>query len=186
MNCLAGSTPTADLSPVTLYSRISAPFCSVCVGFDPCATANIILQPADIRANRVANCTALAAQQGRTFDFNGSRGALFYPNVFTASLTYTPNDVWSVNWTADWQSANNIARNRDQVIENRESQYYDTGDFTRHDFTLRYNVNDTLSMRAGVVNAFDAEQSPVLGQTLYSNFDPYRRRFFIGLHYRPF
>ncbi|KQY70094.1 MULTISPECIES: TonB-dependent receptor domain-containing protein [unclassified Brevundimonas] len=330
---------------------------------DPCATANIILQPADIRANRVANCTALAAQQGRTFDFNGntatntddfnpiysggvsgvtggnpfltpeqsesftfstvlqprfipnfslvldyyeieitdviafisaqtaanncvngaalnasacsvifrnnpgipfglgapandpiggfiegagnyaalttrgldftaryrldleemtgrdwgrldykiagswlieqenfldpanpnaftsSRGNLFYPNVrFTSSLTYTPNDVWSVNWTADWQSANNIARNRDQVvnIENRESQYYDTGNFTRHDFTLRYNVNDTLSMRAGVVNAFDAEQSPALGQTLYSNFDPYGRRFFIGLNYRPF
>ena len=117
------------------------------------------------------------------------RGNLFYPNVrFTSSLTYTPNDVWSVNWTADWQSANNIARNRDQVVnlENRESQYYDTGNFTRHDFTVRYNVNDTLSMRAGVVNAFDADQSPSLGQTLYSNFDPYGRRFFIGLNYRPF
>ncbi len=122
-------------------------------------------------------------------NFTTDRGNLFYPNVrFTSSLTYTPNDVWSVNWTADWQSANNIARNRDQVVnlENRESQYYDTGNFTRHDFTVRYNVNDTLSMRAGVVNAFDAEQSPALGQTLYSNFDPYGRRFFIGLNYRPF
>ncbi|MGZ8370935.1 MAG: TonB-dependent receptor plug domain-containing protein, partial [Caulobacteraceae bacterium] len=39
---------------------------------DPCATANIIVQNADIRANRVANCTALAAAQGRTFDFNGN------------------------------------------------------------------------------------------------------------------
>ncbi|RZJ00282.1 MAG: TonB-dependent receptor [Brevundimonas sp.] len=121
--------------------------------------------------------------------FTSDRGNLFYPNVrFTSSLTYTPNDVWSVNWTADWQSANNIARYRDQVvnIENRENQYYDTGNFVRNDFTVRYNVNDTLSMRVGVVNAFDAEQSPALGQTLYSNFDPYGRRFFIGLNYRPF
>lgn len=122
-------------------------------------------------------------------NFTTSRGTLFYPNVrFSSSLTYTPNDVWSVNWTADWQSAQNIARKRDQVVnyDNREQQYYDTGNFTRHDFTVRYNVSDTLSMRAGVVNAFDAEQSPALGQTLFSNFDPYGRRFFVGLNYRPF
>ena len=121
--------------------------------------------------------------------YTSSRGTTSFPNVrFTSSLTYTPNDIWSVNWTADWQSAQNIARYRDQVvnIENRENQYYDSGNFTRHDFTVRYNVNDTLSMRAGVVNAFDAEQSPAYGQTLQSNFDPYGRRFFIGLNYRPF
>ena len=121
--------------------------------------------------------------------FTSDKGELFFPNVrFTSSLTYTPNDTWSVNWTADWQAANNIARLRNQVvnIDNRESQYYDTGNFVRNDFTLRYNVDDTLSMRVGVVNAFDAEQSPALGQTLYSNFDPYGRRFFIGLNYRPF
>ena len=45
---------------------------------------------------------------------------------------------------------------------------------------------DDLSVRAGVVNAFDSEQAPYLGTTLYSNFDPYGRRFFIGLNYRPF
>ena len=121
--------------------------------------------------------------------FTSDKGELFFPNVrFTSSLTYTPNDTWSVNWTADWQAANNIARLRNQVVnvDNRENQYYDTGNFVRNDFTLRYNVNDTLSMRVGVVNAFDAEQSPALGQTLYSNFDPYGRRFFVGLNFRPF
>jgi outer membrane receptor protein involved in Fe transport len=62
----------------------------------------------------------------------------------------------------------------------------DTDDFTRHDFTVRYNIREDLSLRAGVVNAFDAEQPPYLGTTLYSNFDPYGRRFFIGQNYRPF
>ena len=121
--------------------------------------------------------------------FTSDKGNLFFPSVrFTSSLTYTPNDTWSVNWSADWQAANNITRLRNQVLnaDNREFQYNNTGNYVRNDFTVRYNVNDTLSMRVGVVNAFDAEQSPALGQTLYSNFDPYGRRFFIGLNYRPF
>lgn len=122
-------------------------------------------------------------------NFTSDRGNLFYPNVrFTSSLTYTPNETWSVNWTADWQSANNIQRNRDFVLnaDNRETEYNDTGNFVRNDFTARYKVREDLSVRVGVVNAFDAEQSPALAQTLYSNFDPYGRRFFIGLNYRPF
>ena len=38
---------------------------------------------------------------------------------------------------------------------------------------------------AAVVNAFDAEQAPWLQTTLYSNFDPYGTRYFIGLNFRP-
>ena len=120
-------------------------------------------------------------------NFTSDRGNLFFPNVrFTSSLTYTPNDTWSVNWTADWQSANNIQRLRDVVVnvDNREPEYNNTGNFVRNDFTVRYKMSDGLALRAGVVNAFDAEQSPALGQTLYSNFDPYGRRFFVGLNYK--
>ncbi|WP_425988152.1 TonB-dependent receptor domain-containing protein [Brevundimonas sp. TWP2-3-2] len=122
-------------------------------------------------------------------NFTSDRGNLFYPNVrFTSSLTYTPNDIWSVNWTADWQSANNIQRNRDFVLnaDNRDTQYNDTGNFVRNDFTVRYKVREDTTVRFGVVNAFDEEQSPALGQTLYSNFDPYGRRFFVGVNFRPF
>jgi outer membrane receptor protein involved in Fe transport len=121
-------------------------------------------------------------------NFTSDRGNLFFPNVrFTSSLTYTPNDTWSVNWSVDWQSAQNINRNRDLVLnaDTREQSLNNTGNFMRNDFTVRYNVRDDLSLRVGVVNAFDAEQAPQLGQTLYSNFDPYGRRFFIGLNYRP-
>ncbi|CAN7407293.1 TonB-dependent receptor domain-containing protein [Brevundimonas sp. LjRoot202] len=114
---------------------------------------------------------------------------LFYPRVrFTSSLTYSPNDVWSVNWTMDWQTSQDIVQLRNLVgnVDNRPVEYTDTGNYARHDFTVRWNVRDDLSLRAGVVNAFDAEQAPWLGTTLYSNFDPYGPRYFIGLNYRPF
>ncbi|HEX8471367.1 MAG TPA: TonB-dependent receptor [Brevundimonas sp.] len=120
-------------------------------------------------------------------DYDELAGTLYYPRVrFTSSLTWTPNETWSVNWTADWQSAQNIVYARDFVnnADSREVGQMDTGNFVRNDFTLRYNVTDDLSLRTGVVNAFDAEQAPYLGTTLYSNFDPYGRRFFVGLNWK--
>nr|WP_315053475.1 TonB-dependent receptor [uncultured Brevundimonas sp.] len=110
-----------------------------------------------------------------------------YPRVrFTSSLTYTPNDVWSVNWTVDWQSSQDIIKPVD-FINNPDSRYFhlaDTGNFARHDLTARWNVREDLSLRAGVVNVFDENQSIALGTTVYSNFDPYGRRFFVGLNLR--
>jgi len=114
---------------------------------------------------------------------------LFFPRVrFTSSLTYTPNDVWSVNWSVDWQTAQNTVFLRDFVNnpDNRPLDTLNTGNFARHDFTVRWNVREDLSLRAGVVNAFDAEQARYLGGALNSNFDPYGTRFFIGLNFRPF
>ena len=122
-------------------------------------------------------------------DYDELASNLFYPRLrMTSSLTWEPNDIWSVNWTADWQTAQDVLRVRDAVanVDQRPYSEYDTGDFARHDFTVRWNVRDDLSVRAGVVNAFDAEQPAFLGTTLYSNFDPYGRRFFVGLNYRPF
>lgn len=111
-----------------------------------------------------------------------------FPRVrFSSSLTYTPNTTWSINWTADWQSAQNIVYQRDFInnADSRSDQYLDTGNFVRNDFTVLWNVRDDLTLRGGVVNAFDAEQPTWLGTTLYSNFDPYGRRFFVGLNFRP-
>ena len=119
----------------------------------------------------------------------GLDGASVYPRVrMASSLSWRPNDTWNVNWTADWQSAANIVRGRD-FINNADSRLVDqmdTGNFVRHDLTVRYNVRDDLTLRAGVVNLFDAEQRDILGTTIYSNYDPYGRRFFIGLNFRPF
>jgi outer membrane receptor protein involved in Fe transport len=121
-------------------------------------------------------------------DASGSAGNLYFPRVrFNSSLTYAPNDIWSVNWTADWQTSQQIFSQEGLVanLDSVPSSALKTGAFTRHDFTFRWNVRDDLSVRAGVVNAFDNEQNPYLGNTLYNNFDAWGRRFFIGFNYRP-
>lgn len=124
--------------------------------------------------------------------FPNQSGNLAFPRVrFTSSLTYAPNDIWSVNWTADWQTAtDNVAGIRTYAqtgnVDARPAEARATTNFARHDFTVRVNLSEQLSMRAGVVNAFDAEQPRYLGSTLFANYDPYGTRFFIGLNYRPF
>ncbi|MNU47906.1 Vitamin B12 transporter BtuB precursor [compost metagenome] len=130
--------------------------------------------------------------EGDPSDYNelagGISGTSVYPRVrMSSSLTWRPNDVWNVNWTADWQSSANIVYARDFVnnADSRLPDQMETGDFTRHDITVRYNVRDDLTLRAGVVNVFDAEQRDILGTTIYSNYDAYGRRFFLGLNYRP-
>ena len=127
--------------------------------------------------------------EGDPSDFDELAGGLSYPRVrLTSSLSWRPNDVWNINWTADWQTAQNIVRARDFVnnADSRLGDQLDTGNFTRHDITVRYNVRDDLTLRAGVVNVFDAEQRDILGTTIYPNYDPYGRRFFVGLNFRPF
>lgn len=109
----------------------------------------------------------------------------------SSSLTYTPNDIWNVNWTVDWQTAQDNAGTIRSFSttgngDARNPSDINTGDFARHDLTLRWNAREDLSMRLGVVNAFDAEQARYLGSVLSSNFDPYGRRFFVGLSYRPY
>ena len=114
---------------------------------------------------------------------------IFYPRVrLTSSLTWSPNDIWSVNWSVDWQTAQDSTNFRDNLgnLDTRPFNTYDTGNFARHDFTVRWNAADDLSVRFGVVNAFDAEQADYLGGGLLSHQDPYGTRFFVGFNYRPF
>ncbi|MDP3406618.1 MAG: TonB-dependent receptor [Brevundimonas sp.] len=113
---------------------------------------------------------------------------LEYPRVrLTSSMTYAPNDIVSFNWSVDWQTSQDIIERRNFINnpDNRDIAFIESGNFARHDFTVRWNVRDDLSVRAGVVNAFDAEPSPWVGPG-FSNFDQFGQRFFIGLNYRPF
>lgn len=91
--------------------------------------------------------------------------------------------------TTDWQTAQNIIFMRDFVAggntDSRPTDKLDTGNFARNDFSVRYSVNDEVTVRAGVTNIFNKEQNPWLGDALYSNFDPYGRRFYLGLNFRP-
>jgi len=124
-------------------------------------------------------------------DFTEAASGLNYPRVrFSSSLTWAPNDALSINWTLDWQTAQDISRQRDLVaannLDSRLVKYYTTKDFARNDFTVQYKVRDDLSLRAGVVNVFDNEQPAWLGTNFVDNLDPYGRRFFVGFNYRPF
>jgi outer membrane receptor protein involved in Fe transport len=56
--------------------------------------------------------------------------------------------------------------------------YRRTPRWTQHDLTATYSINDNFSIRAGVVNLFDAEPSV---RALYNDlFDLFGRRYFIG------
>ncbi|WP_428152132.1 TonB-dependent receptor domain-containing protein [Brevundimonas sp.] len=111
-----------------------------------------------------------------------------YPRLrFSNTLVWSPNDLVDLTWVVDWQTAQDIVQARDLInnIDSRPVDYYNTGNFTRHDFGARFNVREDLTLRVGVSNAFDARQRDILGATLYSNFDPYGRRFNVSLNYRP-
>jgi len=120
-------------------------------------------------------------------NFTESASTVFFPRVrFTSTLTWHPTEVLQFSWVADFQTAQNILFLRDFVAnaDSRPLEYLNTGNFVRNDFNVRYDLNNGVTLRAGVTNAFDAEQAPWLGVTLDSQFDPYGRRFNMGLNYR--
>ena len=121
--------------------------------------------------------------------FTDSTTGVFFPRVeFVSRLTWRPNDVLSMTWTADWQSSQDLNKNRDLVatgnLDLEPHDWHTTGNFTRHDFSVRYDVRDDLTLRANVTNIFDTEAPRHLG--FASSFDPYGRRFNVGLSYRPY
>jgi outer membrane receptor protein involved in Fe transport len=112
---------------------------------------------------------------------------VFYPRVrFTSRLGWAPTDTLSITWIADWQSSQDRGQYRNFLtnLDSQPVEYLRTGNFVRNDLTVRYDVTDDVTLRAGITNIFDAEQAPYIGTGLLSNFDPYGRRFNIGLNYK--
>jgi len=119
-------------------------------------------------------------------DYTASEGGVYYPRVrLNSSLTWAPSERWSLTWTADWQSAQDLNRRYATLanIDNREPRYQRLDSFLRNDLSARFDVRDDLALRAGVVNILDAEPSHWVGGNFYSNLDPYGRRFSVSLHY---
>ena len=121
--------------------------------------------------------------------FNDVTTDVFFPRLEGVSrLTWSPNDTWAFTWTLDWMASQDLNKRRDVVstgnLDFQPIEWWETGNFYRNDFSVRYNVRDDLTLRAGVTNAFDAEPPPYLG--FASTFDPYGRRFNIGLNWRPY
>lgn len=88
----------------------------------------------------------------------------------------------------DWQSTQQLLadpRILGTDTDNRPARYIKTGNFAQHDFSVRYNISEKLTFRAGVVNVLDAEPPRWLGSTTSAdNFDFWGRRMFVGLRYR--
>ncbi|HEX8471109.1 MAG TPA: TonB-dependent receptor, partial [Brevundimonas sp.] len=107
----------------------------------------------------------------------------------SSTLSWQPVEPVRISWTVDWQTAQDIVRVRDLItgnnLDGRLPEYYDSGNFARHDLAVSYKVRDDLTLRAAVTNVLDNEQPDYLGGTLYDNYDPYGRRFSIGLNFRP-
>ncbi|WP_298158317.1 TonB-dependent receptor [Brevundimonas sp.] len=120
--------------------------------------------------------------------FTDSTSDVFFPRVeFVSTLTWTPTDKLAVTWTADWQASQDLRKYRDLLpTGNTDIDSVDewtTGNFARHDISFRYDVTDEATLRLGVTNVFDSEPPPYLG--FASSFDPYGRRFNVGINYRP-
>ena len=50
---------------------------------------------------------------------------------------------------------------------------------------MRYQVREDLTLRAGIVNAFDEEPDRYLGSTTTAdNFDLFGRRYYVGFNFR--
>jgi len=119
--------------------------------------------------------------------YTPNASTLCYPRVrFTSKVSWSPVETFTLTWTADWQTSQDILFNRDYInnIDTRSAEYLASGNFVRNDLSMRWDVSDAVELRAGITNIFDAEQAPWLGTTLYSNFDPYGRRFNIGLNFK--
>jgi outer membrane receptor protein involved in Fe transport len=119
------------------------------------------------------------------------------PRVRTLStLTYSPRRSISFTWDWDFQTSQEL-RDSDLFLQDPDSRpafFIETGEFHQHDFTVRWDVREDITLRAGVVNAFDEEPAPIVaaGQldsrslstlTTGDNFDFFGRRFFIGFKY---
>lgn len=108
---------------------------------------------------------------------------------FLSTVTWAPIDTLAFTWDWDWQASQEIF-DKDNMVANPDlyatAKYLETGDFSQHDFSVRWAARDNLTVRAGVVNAFDAEPARWLGNTTADNFDLFGRRFFLSLNYRPF
>ncbi|WP_332638624.1 TonB-dependent receptor domain-containing protein [Brevundimonas sp.] len=109
---------------------------------------------------------------------------------FLSTVTWEPSDTLAFTWDWDWQASQEI-EDVDNIgygnFDRYETlKYLETGDFSQHDFSVRWNMREDTTVRAGVVNAFDAEPARWLGNTSADNFDLFGRRFFLSLNYRPF
>ncbi|MFN3228651.1 MAG: TonB-dependent receptor domain-containing protein [Asticcacaulis sp.] len=69
--------------------------------------------------------------------------------------------------------------------DNREDKFRKTGNSIQHDFSVRWEARKNLTIRGGVVNAFNETPPQWLGSTTGADtFDMFGRRFYVGFNYK--
>jgi outer membrane receptor protein involved in Fe transport len=119
----------------------------------------------------------------QTFD-----GTIGLPRVrFLLTTAWSPIEDLRLIWDWDWQESQEIIAEEVLIndTDNRDPRFRTTEPFSQHDFSLAYDFGDNVTLRAGVVNAFDNEPDVWLGSaTTSDNFDMFGRRYFVGIRYR--
>ena len=110
---------------------------------------------------------------------------------FNFSATYAYDDIaftYGLNWVNSqdvFDRRNNLfdpATGNGVVLDSLEdipSEFLTTGSFAEHDLSVRYNIADTVGLRAGVVNLFDNDPPGFAENNI---FDFFGRRYFAGVN----
>lgn len=106
-----------------------------------------------------------------------------------STLSWSPVEDLSFVWDWDWAASQEI-EDIDNIISNWDRydnfKYLETGHYSQHDFSVRWQAREDVIVRAGVVNAFDADPAPWLGNTAADNFDLFGRRFYVSFNFKAF
>jgi len=109
--------------------------------------------------------------------FDDAAGEVGIPELrFNLNATYANGPV-ALTWRWDRISSQELFQDTADPIEDIPSEFLTTGQFSTHDFTMRYDVTENLNLRAGVINVFDNDQPQIARNNI---FDVFGRRFFIG------
>ena len=147
----------------------------------------------DIRLNVQGTRLLSQTSQSDPLDetsFVESRNFVGLPELrFNFDASYTINDlslIYSLNWTNSmdvFDRRNNLFDPNDNVGGRRiddpseTAGFNKTGAFDEHSISARYNIKDTVGIRAGVVNVFDKTPPGFAENNI---FDFFGRRYFIG------
>lgn len=125
------------------------------------------------------------------FVLNDTQG---FPTVrFLASATWEKGPL-GVTWNADYQTSIELFDNDLYAtnLDSRPLSLIETGDFIQHDVTFRYDWNDRIRFRGGVVNLLNEEPSiaALVGADSFgfsaggtvNQRDVFGRRFFVGVN----
>lgn len=104
------------------------------------------------------------------------------PRVRLRAATTWSQGPLSLTFRMDYMTSQELVNRATLGLntDTRPAKYFETGDFYQYDLAGRYEINDKVTLRAGINNIFDAEPSIQAG--LADIFDLWGRRFFASVN----